>query len=133
MTISISAQQKNQKFNGHNFSADQLAEIQTKKMTLYLDLSEAQQQQVFEINKQKFIDHKNKISDNVARKGQKQQPNNEALFKKKSQSLDRQIEIQNKMKNILNKEQFDQWKKARMARHWHIKNRQKMMRIHRFS
>ena len=51
ISLSTFAQEPQRKQKRHDFTADQMAEIQTKKMTLQLDLTEKQQEQIFEINK----------------------------------------------------------------------------------
>ena len=53
-TLSVSAQEKDmrkeRKMKGNDFTPEQMAELQTKKMTLDLDLTEKQQKQVYKLN-----------------------------------------------------------------------------------
>ncbi len=98
---------------------EQAATLQTKKMALALDLSDKQQQQIFEINlanaefrKAKREERKaNKASDDYER------PTQEQRFEKENEMLDRRIAHQQELKKILTEDQYAQWKKMQLKKH----------------
>lgn len=128
IAISVNAQSL-EKRNHQNFTPDQIAEIQTKRMTLHLELTESQQQQIFEINKINATERKQKVNERKALREKGEKPSSQGLFERKNSQLDAQIAHQNKMKNILNEEQFDIWKKARAHQKMQLKKRVKRHKI----
>ena len=104
-----------------NLSAEQQATLRVKEMTLALDLNEAQQQQIMQLEIQAATDRKEAFE---AGKHEKPKDSTER-FEKRSAHLDKQIEYKNKMKTILSKEQFEKWEKsmAMMHKGRHIKGR----------
>ena len=115
-TIGVFAQEQKKERKRPKFTAEQIAELQTKKMTLDLELSERQQQQIFEINKQNAIERKQKIAELKTLRAEGKKPSNDQLFELKKNRLDKQIAHQAAMKKILNEKQFDAWKKTRKHR-----------------
>ena len=91
-----------------DYTPTQLAELQTKKLTLELDLDEKQQAKVFDLQLKVAKDREaHKIE-----KGPKDEMTDEDKFEKHSARLDSQIEYKNAMKSILNKDQFEKWEKT---------------------
>lgn len=94
-----------------DYTPEEMAQIQTKQMTLELDLTEAQQKQIQQINLEKAKEHKAKYetrkSASIA--SQKEKPTKDERLKMKNDHLDSQIEMKKKMKSILNEEQFKKW------------------------
>lgn len=90
---------------------EETATLQTKKMTLHLDLNEAQQKKMeaFFLEEAKF--RKAKMDERQAMKEseEKKQFTKEDKFKMMNERLDHQIEVKQKMKSILNDEQFEKW------------------------
>ncbi|MDJ0644884.1 MAG: hypothetical protein QNJ57_02770 [Flavobacteriaceae bacterium] len=109
-------QENQQRRKRPNFTAEQLAELQTKRMALDLELSDAQQEQIFEINKRNAIERKQKMEELKALKAEKKQLSDDQLFELKKAQLDRQLTHQNALKEILNDQQFETWKKTRRLR-----------------
>ena len=122
-TISLSAQPFQKNNNRQNFTPDQIAELQTKKMTLHLELTENQQQQVLEINKKNAVERKQKMDERKELRKKGEKLNSEELFKIKNNRLNNQIAHQSEMKNILNEQQFETWKTTRDNRAKNIKKR----------
>ena len=96
----------------HNLSPEQKAELTSKKITLQLDLNEAQQKKLYvveleqaKLDKERFQNKKNRS-----------QLNDEERFKIKTERLDHQIAMKKKMKSILTEEQFATWKKESSSR-----------------
>ena len=111
-TISTFAQKQQRKQQRPDFTVEQMAELQTKKMTLHLDLSEQQQQQILEINKRKAADRKQKMEVRKVAKEADKKPTSDEIFKMKNEKMDKMIAHKAEMKNILNETQFETWEKS---------------------
>ena len=92
-----------------NLSAEQMATLKTKKMTLHLDLNESQRREVKALNLEIAKERKEM---KVNRKNRKELTQDER-FSMKSKMLDKQIAFKSKMKKILNEEQFAKWEKSK--------------------
>lgn len=123
ISLSTFAQEPQRKQKRHDFTADQMAEIQTKKMTLHLDLTEKQQKQIFEINKINATERKLKMQELKAVKHSEKELSSEEIFTKKSTSLDKMIAHKDEMKKVLNEEQFQKWEKSKKRRMHQMKKR----------
>lgn len=94
------------------YTPDEIAQLQTKQMTLDLNLTEAQQSQVLAINLKNAQSRKAMME---ARKENKESGkgtkdiSKEDKLKMKNEMLDRKIALKQQMKEILNKEQFEKW------------------------
>jgi hypothetical protein len=102
-----------------NLSAEEMATLQTKKMTLILDLDASQQNEIKKINLENATKRKAIMAERKAKKesGEAQKPTQEQRYAMANARLDHMIATKAKMKKILNKEQFEKWEKAqkRMA------------------
>jgi len=94
-----------------NLSAEDMASMQTKKMTLALDLTAAQQEEVktlfleeAKVNKEKIKAYKE-----MKEKMDAVKPTKEERQKMKMARMDRKIEMKAKMKSILNETQYTKW------------------------
>ena len=113
VVFSVSAYaQKERNYRGMNqdFSPEQQAILKTKKMALELDLSQAQQTQMVELNK-KWATEREK--NRAAFKAQ----SSEALsttdkFNKMNAMLDMQLAHQKEVKKILNADQYEIWQRS---------------------
>jgi len=94
-----------------DLSPEEIATLQTKKMTLHLDLNEAQQKKVETLFLEEAKLRKTKMEERKAMKdsSEKKQFTKEDKFKMMNERLDHQIEMKQKMKSILNDEQFEKW------------------------
>ncbi|WP_196886542.1 hypothetical protein [Aureivirga sp. CE67] len=115
VTVTVSAQDKkpHHKHKKADFTPEQQAIIKTKKMTLALDLNKSQQDKILKINTDlahERAENKAKWKENKA-KGIKL--TDDQKFELINTKLDKQIAIQNEMKDILSQEQFEQWKKVK--------------------
>ncbi len=111
-TISTFAQKQQRKQQRPDFTVDQMAELQTKKMTLHLDLTEDQMQQILEINKKNVVERKQNMEEHKALKQSQKELSNDEIFTKKSTRLDKMIAHKAEMKKVLNDEQFEKWEKS---------------------
>lgn len=96
-----------------NFTPEEAATIKTKKMTLALDLTDAQQQEIYKLNLEEAIERKEMVD---ARKKMREEGKGKEIadqkhFEKMNSKLDKQIELKQRMKNILNAEQYEKWSK----------------------
>ena len=102
-----------------NLSAEEIATLQTKKMTLFLDLNESQQAKIQEINLENASKRKEMMANYKAKKenGELKKPTDKERYKIENARLDHKIAMKAKMKEILNDEQFAKWEKTqnRMA------------------
>lgn len=128
LTVSTFAQEKQRRQHRSDLTPDQTAELQTKKMTLHLELNEKQQQQILEINKRNAIVREQNMQEHKAIREKSEKLNGEELVKRRSARLDKQIAHQKEMKKILNEKQFETWKNSRKHKAHDMKKR---MRKHK--
>lgn len=114
VTFTANAQQnKNQKGpqNRPEFTVEQHTELALKQMTLGLDLSEKQQNQIKPILQAQAVQRKANMEKMKAARANKQRPSDDELFAMRNQQLDNQIAMKTKMKEVLTKEQFEKFEK----------------------
>lgn len=94
-----------------DLTPEEMATIQTKKMTLHLDLTKAQQQKMQAFLLDEATLRKAKMEEHKAMKenGETKAFTKEDKFKMMNERLDHQITVKQKMKSILNAEQFEKW------------------------
>jgi len=98
-----------------DYSPEEMANLQTKKMTLHLDLNESQQKEIKKLNLENAIARKAKMEVHKAQResGNIEKPSKEARLKMMNDRLDHQIEMKATMKKILNADQFTKWEKSK--------------------
>lgn len=96
-----------------DLTAEEMATLQTKKMTLALDLTKSQQDKVYDINLEnaKFMKAKWEEMKALKESGERKKPTSEERFEMENERLDRQIAVQEQMKKILDDDQYESWKK----------------------
>lgn len=109
-TLTTQAQKK-RKDKTLKYTVEQKTNLAVKKMTLFLDLSERQQNEIKPILMQKMAEKKAIIAKRKAAKENKKRPTADEMYAMQMERLDNQILIKNKMKSILNKEQFEKFEK----------------------
>ena len=106
---------------------EQIATLRTKRMALALNLSEAQQTKVQKLNLEKATLAKEKMAEFKAKKksGDFQKPTADERYAMKNRMLDLALAEQQQMKQILDKDQFEKWRKMRAQRHknWQVGKR----------
>lgn len=111
------------------FTAEEVATIQTKKMTLLLDLDASQQREIQKINLEKATARKAHIEARKAKKenSTNEKPSKEDRVSKINKMLDAKIANKAKMKQLLNAKQYAKWEKAqsKMDKHHKRKNQKK--------
>lgn len=103
------AQKKRQ--NRRQFTVEQNTELDVKRMTLALDLNEKQQNQIKPLLMTQAAQRKTAMGKMKKARENKQKPSEEELFTMRSQQLDNQIAMKKSMKEILTKEQFEEFEK----------------------
>ncbi len=116
----------------HDLTPEQMATLQTKKMTLALDLTTAQQSQMQALNLENAKMRQEKMAAFKAKKenGEMKERTSEERFAMQNERLDHQIAQKDKMKSILSEEQFQKWEKRdhRKGMHGHKMQGKKKMR-----
>jgi|TARA_R110000868_G_scaffold331148_1_gene592143 hypothetical protein len=122
--------QKPERERGHrgdmkDMSPEQIATLQTKQMTLALDLTDAQQKEIQRLNLENAVKRSEKMNEMKAKKesGEAKKLTSEERFAIKTAMLDHQIAQKEEMKKILNKEQYEKWEKMKKNREGHRKGR----------
>jgi len=104
--------------NMKGLTPEQVATLQTKKMTLTLDLNAAQQEQIKALNLENAKMRKAKMANRKAQKeaSEAKKPTSEERYAMANDRLDHQIAHKAKMKEILSEEQFTKWEKMQFRR-----------------
>lgn len=126
ITFTTQAQKKRDHKRPH-LTVEQQTELTVKKMTLALDLSDRQQNQVKPLIAEKMAERKAFMEKRTAARKAKKRPTSDEIYAVKSNMLDNEIAMKNSMKDILNKEQFEQLKKMSKQRKMKMKKRGKKM------
>lgn len=93
-----------------NMTPEEIAQLQTKKMTLHLDLSAAQQTAVEKVLLDEATERQTKMAKYKAEKdANDDKPSKEDRLKMQNERLDHQIAMKAKMKTILNAEQYEKF------------------------
>lgn len=98
-----------------DMTAEEMATMQTKHMTLVLDLTEAQQKKVMQLHLEEAKLRKARWEemDKLRASGDWKRPTDEERLARQNARLDEQIAFQSKMKEVLNDEQYQSWKDMR--------------------
>lgn len=110
-----SHQEKSHKGYMMNMSPEQTATLQTKRMTLALDLTDAQQKQIQSLNLENATKRAAKMKEIKAKKesGELKKPTSDDRYAMQLAMLDHQIAQKNNMKKILDKDQYAKWEKMK--------------------
>lgn len=130
-TLTVQAQKKDRRERGDDFTTSQKATLAVKKMALALDLSDRQQKQLQPVLMNQMADRMaTRTKMNTMRQSGKRPSNNEK-FEMASAHLDKKIAFKNSMKQILNHEQFEQFKEMAKKREGKRKNGMEQLRMKR--
>ena len=128
--ISYAQNRGGQMYGMKDFSPEQNAVLQTKKMALTLDLNSSQQKQVLELNKKRAIERKSKMEARKEMMSSDNKPTSEERFNMMNKMLDYQLVYQNQMKGILKSNQYSQWKTMQKGEMSKMHKKGKMMKGH---
>lgn len=112
LTLNALAQDKhNRKNEFKNLSAEEVATLQTKNLTLQLDLTESQQTAVksLVLKEAKYREQKKAEREEKKKNDDFKKPTKEERYAMANDRLDRQIEMKKQMKAILNAAQYEKW------------------------
>lgn len=126
-TLTSEAQRRIKRMQKDPMTVEQQTTLAIKKMTLALDLSEAQQKQIKPIIQKQIEERKTQREAIKKRMEEKKRMEAKERFEHQNKMLDKKIEMKNKMKSILNKEQFEKFEK--MAKRRERGKRQKMEKM----
>jgi hypothetical protein len=106
-----------------DMSPEQIAILKTKKMTLALDLSAAQQKEIQELNLENAKERQALMLERKLEKEEegRSRPSADERFEFQNEKLDRMIAQKGKIKQILSEEQFQKWERM----HHHRRNHRK--------
>ncbi len=109
-SLTISAQGQNQRQGKRaDFTPDQMATLQTKKMALHLDLNENQQKAIYNLNKKNAEEREELRAEFQKNKEQGTPLTSDERFARENIRLGRQLAHKNELKKILTDEQFEKW------------------------
>ena len=107
-------------------TTQQRAQLQAKELTLMLDLNASQQKEMTKLLAEKGAKKETLRAAMKQKKASGVKPTANERFEWRNAMLDEQIATKEKVKKILNKEQFEKWEK--MNNHREMAIRKKMMR-----
>ena len=109
----------------NNMSAEQMATLQTKRMTLDLNLTEAQQSKIQALNVENAKKRKAKMEERKALKDAAERParTSDEQYAMRAERLDAAIAHKSELKKILSTEQFEQWEMHHKKRGEHQKGK----------
>lgn len=116
LVITSSAQKRKEKKD--QFTVEQRTELTLKKMTLHLDLSKGQQNKIRPLIAESIAKKKNRKSREEMKKLTKDE-----RFQLKMKELDAKIALKNRMKNILDNQQFEKYEKHLTRKHKRMSKR----------
>ncbi|MGC6429690.1 MAG: hypothetical protein ACON5F_01460 [Jejuia sp.] len=128
-----SAQGQHKGKKGMDLSPEDMATLQTKKMTLALDLTKAQQDDIYEINLENAKLRKAHMDERKAKResGEAKKPSKDKRVAMMNKMLDHKIATKEKMKNILDEDQYARWEKMMAKRASKMKDKAKDKRASR--
>lgn len=121
MGITVCAQEKREQLK-----PEQRAELHVKKLTLDLDLTKEQQDDL-----KKFLTDKNKENEGYrSRREEGKKMSADERFALRNKMLDNKIAMKSKMKQLLRPEQFSKWESMKTERMQKITKRNKKLKKH---
>lgn len=111
-------------------SVEQQAALSLKRMTLALDLSKKQQNQLQPLMLSQASQRKAAMEKRKVARANHQKPTADEIFDMQNQQLDHQIAFKNKMKVILDKTQFEKFEKMAARKKMHKMRKMDHLRNH---
>ena len=111
-----------------DLSPEKTATLQTKRMALHLDLTDAQQKEIHAIHLEQVKARKAVMETHkkLREENKEAKPSKDDRFYRANSQLDNKIAVKTKMKKILNKEQFEKWEQGN-----NMKGKQKTIKCKR--
>lgn len=108
-----------------DISPEDMAQLHTKKLTLALDLTDAQQKKINALNLKHAKVKKAKMEARIKDKEATKKRSQEQRLKAMNERLDAQIAHKKEMKAILNEKQYEKWERLQ-AKRQHAGKKRKM-------
>lgn len=110
-----------------HLTAEQVATLHTKKLTLALDLNEAQQKDIQKLNEEnaKFKKEKMDARKTAREAGSSKELSPDEKYNLQVERLDKAIALKATMKDILTEEQYAKWEKIQFKKGRHKKTGRK--------
>lgn len=105
------------------FTPEQRNQLMLKKMTLELDLNASQQKEMSKVIAENSAKREARMKEMKANKDSNTKPTSDEMFARKNRMLDEQIAMKERMRKILNPEQFKKWEDMKGKRHHGMKKR----------
>ncbi|WP_298478216.1 hypothetical protein [uncultured Maribacter sp.] len=120
-------QGKGQRGAMQDFTPEQIATLHTKKLTLALDLTTAQQSKIKALALENATERKAKMEERKTKReeGDTKKPTSEERFTMQNARLDHKIAQKKKMKNILSEEQYSKWEKMQAHKNHKMRKHRK--------
>lgn len=110
-TVTAKAQKKDRRTQREKLTVDQQAILEVKKMTLTLELTKAQQQEIQPILARQISSKRAEFEKVKTMRESKRELTADEHFAYQNQRLDQQIAYQKEMKSILNDKQYEKFRK----------------------
>lgn len=112
--ITVNAQQKKER--AEPFTPEQRVELQVKKLTLALDLTDKQQKEMKTLLLSRDAE-KQQVIENLKTRNHNQKLTTDERFAMKNKALDKKIAMKAEMKKILTKEQMEKFEMMSAKQH----------------
>ncbi len=122
LTTSIAAQD----YSKNKMTLTQQTELAVKKMTLNLDLSDAQQKKIKPLLSERMATRNKMIARRKALKANKKKLSSEERYVAMNAKLDQQIAFKREMKRLLKDEQYAKFEKAAAKKMHQLRKKGKM-------
>lgn len=130
LSISTAQAQRGKKGDFEKMTPEQRTELAVKKMTLKLDLTPSQANQVKPLLLEQSKERQAMHAKRKAMKESGKKPSADERYQMANARLDKQIAFKNEMKTILNEKQYEKFEKM-MARKMHKMKKDKKRRKHK--
>ncbi len=124
-TLTTQAQKRGKRMQKEQMTVEQQTILEVKKMTLALELSDAQQRKIQPLVAAKVSDRRAQFERMKKLREEKKMPTADERFKNQNERLDKEIAYQKEMKSILNKDQYEKFQKIAKARKRGAKHKMK--------
>ena len=114
--LSSQAQKREKRMQKEQMTAAQQATLAVKKMTLALELSDAQQRKVKPLVSAQIADRRAQFEKMKKLREAKKKPTSDERFKHQNERLDKEIAFQKEMNSILSKDQYEKFQKMAKAK-----------------
>ena len=116
-SLTMNAQvKKGKKRQASEFTSEQIATLQAKKMALRIDLDANQQKAVHKVLLKAAEERQNFRKENMQKRKDGVKPTSEERFNMENIRLEKQLAHKNEMKKILNKDQYEKWQKVQVLK-----------------